>query len=70
MSVLLHFKFRIVLLVLLLLKPLQTSGYIFATAPFAKEMWGRDTFDDVDESSPTVKCTVYDIGGKVTKVSV
>ena len=38
------------------------------TAEFAQPLWGRDNFDDVDESSDTVKCTVYNIGGELTQV--
>ena len=39
-----------------------------ATAPFAQALWGREVFEEVDEASDTVKCTVYDIGGALTSV--
>ena len=31
--------------------PRRTEVSLCATAPFAQPLWGRDAFDDVDESS-------------------
>ena len=46
----------------------QRVAALRATAPFAMPLWGRDDFEDVDETKETVKCTIYDIGGGLTQV--
>ena len=45
----------------------QTSLHA-QTAEFAQPLWGQASFEDVDENTDTVKCTVYNIGGELTQV--
>eukprot|EP00629_Pelagomonadales_sp_RCC1024_P006789 CAMPEP_0119260776 /NCGR_PEP_ID=MMETSP1329-20130426/1032_1 /TAXON_ID=114041 /ORGANISM="Genus nov. species nov., Strain RCC1024" /LENGTH=236 /DNA_ID=CAMNT_0007260223 /DNA_START=93 /DNA_END=799 /DNA_ORIENTATION=+ len=48
--------------------PARLHTAVHATAPFCEPLWGEATVPDVDESTDTVKCTVYDIGGELTSV--